>query len=108
MVIGCLDSISARLAVNRACLHAGTPWLNGGIEDVFGEVTLHDGSAACFECGMTASMWRRRNSRFSCGGQRTGAPTDRVPTTATMASIVADFHDGESLLLIHEQRQPGA
>src|SRR5205807_2319186 len=27
LVIGCLDSLDARLALNRACLRAGTPWL---------------------------------------------------------------------------------
>lgn len=101
VVIGCLDSINARLALNRASLRAGTPWLNGGIEATFGEVSLHSGSSACFECGMTESMWDRRNMRFSCGGQRSYAPTDSVPTTATMASIIAAYLVNEALLLIH-------
>jgi len=68
VIIGCLDSINARLALNTAALKAGTPWLNGGIEATFGEVALHTASSACFECGMTDTMWGRRNSRFSCGG----------------------------------------
>jgi len=100
-VIGCLDSINARLALNRACLHAGVPWLNGGIEDVFGEVSLYAGSAACFECGMTDSMWNRRNIRFSCGGQRISIPADGAPTTAIAASIIAGYLVNEVLLLFH-------
>ncbi len=101
VVIGCLDSINARLAVNRACLHAGVPWLNGGIEDVFGEVSLYAGDAPCFECGMTESMWQRRNTRFSCGGQQVSAPANSVPTTATVASVIAGYLVNEALLLIH-------
>lgn len=101
VVIGCMDSINARLALNRACLRAGTPWLNGGIEDTFGELSLHAGSAACFECGMTESMWERRNTRYSCGGQRSKTHEGAVPTTATVASIIAAYLVNEAMLLIH-------
>jgi adenylyltransferase/sulfurtransferase len=101
VVIGCLDSINARLAVNRACLHAGTPWLNGGIEDVFGEVSLYAGSSPCFECGMTEAMWQTRNMRFSCGGQHITDQSDRMPTTATIASVIAGYLVNEAIMLIH-------
>ncbi len=103
IVIGCLDSINARLALNRLCLRAGTPWINGGMELSFGEITLHSSNGACYECGMTDSMWNRRNQRFSCSGQRNSGkyPADAVPTTATVASIVAGYMVNEALLTIH-------
>src|SRR4051812_41735325 len=40
LVIGCLDSLDARLALNRACQRTRTPWLNGAIEVMVGEVSL--------------------------------------------------------------------
>ena len=57
LVLGCLDSIYARWALNRACQRAGRPWINAGINATVGEVSLHvPGEGACYECGMTQQM----------------------------------------------------
>ena len=101
-VLGGLDSLNARLALNRACLRAGVPWLNSGIEATLAEVSLFDPhSGACFECGMSPMMWERRNRRYSCGGLRADIPEDKMPTTATVAAIVAGYMVHELLLLLH-------
>ncbi len=97
IVIGCLDSINARLALNRCCLMTGVPWLNGGIESEFGEVTLIAGAGACFECSMTEQMWERRNLRYSCTGQIKDFSADAAPTVATIASVVAGILVNEAL-----------
>ena len=102
VVIGCLDSLQARLALNRACFRAGVPWLNGGIEDTIAEVSLFQaGRGACFECGMSPSMWTRRNQRFSCGGLRSTVEERKMPTTAVVASLVAGFLINEALFILH-------
>ena len=101
-VLGGLDSLNARLALNRACRRAGVPWLNAGIEATLAEVSLFGPeSGTCFECGMSEMMWERRNRRYSCGGLKTEAPEDKVPTTATVAAIVAGYQVNELLLLLH-------
>jgi adenylyltransferase/sulfurtransferase len=101
LAIGCLDSINARLALNRACLRAGIPWINGGIEDTIAQVSLFGQDSACFECGMSPAMWEHRNQRYSCSGlRRTGSP-DRVPTTAIAASLAASLMVNEALYLLH-------
>ncbi len=88
LVIGCLDSLGARLALNLACRRAGVPWLNGAIEINQVEVTHFGGqSGPCFECGMSAAMWARRAERFSCGGLRSPDSALPVPTTAITASL---------------------
>lgn len=97
IVIGCLDSINARLALNRCCLMTGVPWLNGGIEAEFGEVTLIASSGACFECSMTEQMWERRNLRYSCTGQLKDSSADAAQTVATIASVVAGILVNEAL-----------
>jgi len=102
LVIGCLDSLDARLALNRACLRAGTPWLNGGIEVTVAEVALFGaGEGACFECGMSPEMWERRARRFSCTGLQTSLPDAKMPTTAVMASVAAAYLVQEALSLLH-------
>ena len=105
LVIGCLDSLDARLALNRACLHTQTPWLNGAIEVTVAEVSLFRYSAgACFECGMSAEMWERRGLRYSCGGLRSSALEAKVPTTAVVASLAAGYLVQEALYLLHAGR----
>ena len=102
LVIGCLDSLDARLALNRACMRAQTPWLNGAIEVTVAEVSLfRNDSGACFECGMSAEMWERRSVRYSCSGLRSTAPEAKVPTTAVVASIAASYLVQEALTLLH-------
>ena len=130
VVIGCLDSLNARLALNRACIRAGVPWINVGIEASVAEIALFESrdneenpseeslskeskknlskenaAGACFECAMSETMWERRNQRFSCGGLRSELPEDIVPTTATVASLAAAYAVNEALSLLHGRKE---
>ena len=110
VVIGCLDSINARLALNRACLRAGVPWINTGIEATLAEVALFAGRdtlqpEACFECAMSESLWERRNQRFSCGGLHSNLPENAIPTTAVVASLAAAYAVNEVMLLLHGRKE---
>jgi molybdopterin/thiamine biosynthesis adenylyltransferase len=104
VVIGCLDSVQARLTLNRLCRRAGVPWLNGGIEATVAEVSLFGArSGACYECAMSAEMWEARNRRFACGGLRAEDVEEKMPTTAVVASLVAAYLVNEALLLLHAE-----
>lgn len=102
LVIGCLDSLQARLALNRACRKMGVPWLNGAIEVSTAEVSLFGyDTGPCFECAMSPEMWERRSRRYSCTGLRSSAEEAPMPTTAIMASLVAGYLVQEALYLLH-------
>lgn len=102
LVIGCLDSLGARLALNRACRRAAVPWINGAIEVDFAAVSLFGPeSDVCFECSMSPEMWDRHNERFSCTGLRAITPETPMPTTAVVASIAAACQVQEALALLH-------
>lgn len=104
VVIGCLDSIRARLALNRLCLRAGVPSLNGGIEATLAEVSLYGEASACFECGMSDAMWEREAQRYSCTGLQNDLPEDKMPTTAVVASLCASYLVNEALYLLHREK----
>ena len=105
VIIGCLDSVQARLALNRACYRAGVPWLNGGIEATIAEVAFFGSDqGTCFECGMSNEMWQRRNLRYSCGGLQDDSPETKMPTTAIVASVTAGYLVNEALFLLHADR----
>jgi adenylyltransferase/sulfurtransferase len=104
VVIGGLDSVNARLALNRACFRAGVPWLNGGIEATLAEIALFQNEkGACYECGLSPTMWERRNRRFSCGGLRGDDTEEKMPTTAIVASLCASYLVNEALYLLHAE-----
>ena len=87
VVIGALDNREARLWVNRSCWKVGTPWIDGGIQEISGVAKVFvppDG--ACYECAMTENDYRLINLRYSCpllrredlqGGQGADRADDR-------------------------------
>lgn len=107
-VLGCLDNREARLWVNRCCWHVETPWIDAGIQEISGVVQVFEPpSGTCYECGMKEADYRLINLRYSCPllkeeDMRKG----RVPTTPTIASIIAGWQVQELLKLVH--RLPSA
>jgi adenylyltransferase/sulfurtransferase len=105
VVLGCLDSVNARWALNRKCLQAGVEWIDAGISDFHGQVTRYGPHAgACFECTFTRATYDRFDKRYACPyGLRTRQPENKVPTTAVTASLTAAIQVQQALLLLHGQ-----
>jgi adenylyltransferase/sulfurtransferase len=103
LVIACLDNREARLWVNRCCWKVGTPWIDGGIQEINGVVKVFvppDG--ACYECGMTENDYRLINLRYSCPLlKREDLQAGKVPTSPTIASIIGGLQVQEALKLLH-------
>jgi molybdopterin-synthase adenylyltransferase len=103
VVIGCLDNREARLWVNRSCWKVGTPWIDGGIQEISGVAKVFippDG--ACYECGMTENDYRLINLRYSCPLlRREDMQAGKVPTAPTIASIIGGLQVQEALKLLH-------
>ena len=103
VVIGCLDNREARLWVNRCCWKVGTPWIDGGIQEINGVAKVFvppDGS--CYECAMTENDYRLINLRYSCPLLRhEDLLAGKVPTAPTISSIIAGLQTQEALKLIH-------
>ena len=103
VVIGCLDNREARLWVNRMCWKVGTPWVDGGIQEINGVAKVFvppDG--ACYECAMTENDYRLMNLRYSCPLlKREDILEGKVPTAPTISSIIAGLQTQEALKLIH-------
>jgi len=103
VVIGCLDNREARLWVNRSCWKVGTPWVDGGIQEINGVAKVFvppDG--ACYECAMTENDYRLINLRYSCPLlSREDMQSGKVPTAPTIASMIGALQTQEALKLIH-------
>ncbi len=102
LVLGCVDSIYARWALNRACQKAGRLWINAGINASVGEVSLFiPGKGACYECGMTQQMWRQIHERRSCMLLARKLPAKTIPATTVIASLTAALQVNEALAWLH-------
>ncbi len=103
VVIGCLDNREARLWVNRCCWRVGTPWIDGGIQEINGVVKVFmppDG--ACYECAMTENDYRLINLRYSCPLLRQeDLQAGKVPTAPTISSMIGGLQTQEALKLMH-------
>lgn len=104
VVIGCLDNREARLWVNRSCWKVGTPWVDGGIQEINGVAKVFvppDG--ACYECTMTENDYRLIQLRYSCPLlSQEDILAGKVPTAPTISSIIAGLQTQEALKLIHD------
>src|SRR5262245_41278284 len=103
VIIGCLDNREARLWVNRCCWKVGTPWIDGGIQEINGVAKVFvppDGP--CYECGMTENDHRLINLRYSCPLlRREDLQAGKVPTAPTIASMIGGLQVQEALKLLH-------
>lgn len=111
VVIGCLDNREARLWVNRCCWKVGTPWVDGGIQEISGVAKVFvPPDSACYECAMTENDYRLISLRYSCPLlKREDLLAGKVPTAPTIASMIAGLQTQEALKLLHGLPvQPGA
>lgn len=100
VVIGCLDNREARLHLNGKCYRAGRPWVDAGIGQLNGQVrAFKPPHGACYECSFTDEDYQqvvvpcnRLASVYAVEG--------KIPTTPTIAAIVAGVQVQEALKLL--------
>jgi len=105
VIVGCLDNREARLAVNRFSYWINKPWVDGAIQEFLGLARVFvPGEGACFECTLTEIARRDLSIRYSCPLlARENILLGKVPTTPTIASIIAGIQSQEALKLIHNK-----
>jgi molybdopterin/thiamine biosynthesis adenylyltransferase len=110
VVIGCLDGNFARLQLNRMCMRAGRPWIDGGIFNLSGTAKVFVPGKHCYECELPESAKNAIYNTFPCGGYaRRNEKEGRVATTPVIASIIGAIQVQEAMKLIHpEELENGA
>lgn len=103
VVICCVDNREARLWINRMCWKVGTPWIDGGIQEINGVAKVFVPPAgSCYECTMTENDYRLISLRYSCPLlKQEDIQEGKVPTAPTIASIIGGLQVQEALKLLH-------
>ena len=104
VVIGCVDSRWARYCINRLCMRAGVPWVDGGISQLEGTVRVFAPGENCYACSLGPEGLDDLKRRMPCSGIiRQQEAAGHAPTTPVIASIVGAVQVQEALKLVHRQ-----
>ncbi|GAB4416785.1 MAG: hypothetical protein OHK0039_26450 [Bacteroidia bacterium] len=102
VVIGCLDNRLARLFINRHCHKVNKTWVDGGIENLAGMLSVYTPEVCCYECNLSERDWQHINARLGCPDvARRNTSQGRIPTTPISASIIAAMQVQEAIKIIH-------
>ena len=103
VVIGCVDNRWARYCINRLCMRAGIPWVDGGIDGLEGTVRVFIPGENCYACNLGPEGLKDLKRRCA-GTVRRDMESGKVPTTSIAASIIAAVQVQEALKLIHREQ----
>jgi molybdopterin/thiamine biosynthesis adenylyltransferase len=107
VVIGCLDNREARLYINRACWKVGRPWVDAGIGQLNGQARVfHPAYGACYECSFSEADFQQIQVPCNLLDSKY-LSENKIPTTPTIASIVAAVQVQEALKLLDPDRWDG-
>lgn len=105
IVICGLDNREARLFVNQSCWKVSTPWIDGAIEVLNGIARMFiPPNGVDYESTMTETDYKLLNYRKSCMllGME-DIEQGKIPTTPTIASIIAGIEVQEAVKYLHKQ-----
>lgn len=104
VVIGCVDSRWARYCINRLCMRAGTPWVDGGIDGLEGTARVFVPGRNCYACNLGPQGLNELRRRASCAGViRRQEEAGHVPTTGVAASVIGAVQVQEAMKLLHPE-----
>lgn len=103
-VVGCLDNRKARYLLNRLCMRAGVPWVDGGIKGMEGVAKVFIPGKNCYACTMEPGAWKELKRNMSCRELiKQDVEAQRVPTTPVVASVIGAVQAQETMKLLHEE-----
>lgn len=105
LVLGCLDNVETRIAVNRQCWLAGTPWIDSGISELAMNVTVYKPPVTpCYECSLSREQREAARRRYSCDNfKRKLVEEEKVPTVQVASAIAAAIQTQEAMKILCDQ-----
>ena len=105
VVIGCVDSRWARFCINRYCMRAGIPWVDGGIDGLEGTARVFAPGRNCYACNLGPEGRKDLARRMPCSGViRRQELAGSAPTTAVIASVIGAVEVQEALKIVNSEK----
>ena len=104
VLISCVDNRWARYCINRLCMRAGIPWVDGGIDGLEGTARVFKPGENCYACNLGPEGLKDMARRMPCAGAiRRNIEAGKAPTTSIVASVIGAIEVQEAMKLIHPQ-----
>lgn len=93
VIIACLDTRRARMAVNEAAWRLGVPWIDAGVDGrallARAEVYRSGDDTPCLECGWDAADYDAVEESYPCqpGDSAASMPTNAPTTVGALAAV---------------------
>lgn len=99
IVLGCLDNVETRMAVNRHCWLTNTPWIDAGMKELGMRVEFYDPpNLPCYQCNLTREQVENSQNRYSCDFFKKRAfDAGKMPTTQITSAIVSAIQVQEAV-----------
>jgi adenylyltransferase/sulfurtransferase len=106
IVLGCLDNAETRFAINRQCRLAQTPWIDSGIYELSGAVSVYlPNESPCYQCGASKEQLSAIRQRYSCDDFKKSVISEgKVPTVQIASAIASAIQVQEAVKLICGQQ----
>jgi len=102
IVLGCLDNIETRIAINRNCWLTNTPWIDAGIYELAARVSVFiPPQLPCYECSLSPDQVRAARVRYSCDDfKKSMFKEGKMPTVQISSAIASAIQVQEAVKLI--------
>lgn len=101
LVLGCLDNVETRLAVNRQCRLAGTPWIDGGITELRCRVNTYMPEGVCHQCNASSVQIEAARIRYSCDHfKRKNYSEGKIATVQITSAFVSALMAQEAIKIL--------
>ena len=106
VVIGCVDNRWARYCINRLCMRAGIPWVDGGIDGLEGTARVFKPGENCYACNLGPEGLKDMAYRMPCAGViHRDIAAGKSPTTPIAAAIIAAVDVQEAIKLLEREEE---
>lgn len=102
IILGCLDNVETRFALNRNCRLVSKPWIDAGISELSGNVKIFGaGEGACYQCYASADEYEAMRIRYSCDDfKKRMFSGHKMPTVQISSAIVSALQVQEAIKII--------
>jgi len=102
VVLGCLDNVETRFALNRNCRLVSKPWVDSGISELSGNVKVFAaGTGACYQCFASDDQLNAARQRYSCDDFKKRMFSEhKMPTVQISSAIVSALQVQEAIKII--------
>jgi len=106
IVLGCLDNVETRIAVNKHCWLVNTPWIDAGMQELGLRVEFYNPpNLPCYQCNLTKEQLATANKRYSCDSFKKKAyDAGKIPTTQITSAMVSALQVQEAVKFLCGQK----